>query len=479
MYRDEGQREGCAHPDNPGVPFDSGDISRRTLMGAAWSGASQVASQGIQMVIKIILARLLVPEDFGLVGMALIFTNLAMTLNELGLSAAIVQRKNVTDRHLSTAFWASALAGLVLLCACFGLAPLIASFFKRDEVRPIIQVLSLGFVVSSLGTVQSSMLQKEMDFRRIMISDLTGLVATGLLSVGLAFMGLGPWSLVVGSLGGMVGRTASMWVLIRWKPGFYFDWGCFGDLFSFGRHVMGSRLLNYVDSNMDYLVVGKVLDANRLGYYTLAYQLAVFPMSQISSFLSRVTFPAFSMLQDDDSRIRKGYLKVVRYTSIAAFPAVAGLALVAGELVDLVFGVKWHSMVRPLQVLCGYGLMAAVGTHVGSVILGKGRSYIMFRWNVFSALAYPAAVIIGVRYGLMGVAVGYTLTGFMLFFIIQSVTNRLIGLSYPQLFNSLKPAFVCTVVMAASVICYRGICVLLGMGEIIVLAGSVAVGVAF
>ena len=205
---------------------------------------------------------------------------------------------------------------------------------------------------------------------------------------------------------------------------------------AFGSHVMGSSVLNYIDTNVDYLVVGRMIGASALGYYTLAYNLITFPLYKISTIITRVTFPAFSKIQNDNQTLRTGYLKVVRYISMITFPMLAGMFVVAPEFIMVVYGSKWTPMILTLQILCLAGALKSIGTTVGTILLSKGRPDIQFKWNILTVIVLTIAVLLGVKYGIEGVAAMVTISAVLLFSIIQRITNKLIDLEHVQLFQS-------------------------------------------
>jgi O-antigen/teichoic acid export membrane protein len=450
------------------------DLKTRTIHGIGWSGISQLSTQGFQVIVKIILARLLVPEDFGIIGMALIFTTLIQTVNELGLSAAIIQRKDVTEKHLSTFFWTSILMGVVLCIIAIAASPLVATLFREEQVQDVVRVLSLGFVFGSVGIVHRALLEKRIDFRSVATTEIGAAALFGISSIMLALSGFGVWSLVVGSILGNLGRSLFLWVLCPWRPFMLFDSKSFGELFGFGKNVMGSRMLNYVSTNADYFLIARFLDATSLGLYTLAYQIGAASLTQISYIISRVAFPTFSIIQDDNAKIRVGYLKVIKYTSLITFPLLAGIGVAAPLFVPSVLGEKWMSMVVPLQILCVIGALRSVGTHVGSILLSKGRSDIQFRWNIFTAILVPGALTVGIKYGITGVAVALTLVSCFLFLIIQKITNTLIDLAFYDFFKALYPATICSAILIISVKAFQRIFGSLQVTSI--LMGSVLVG---
>jgi PST family polysaccharide transporter len=240
-------------------------------------------------------------------------------------------------------------------------------------------------------------------------------------------------------------------VLCPWRPARILDRESFLDLFGYGKNAMGSQILGYIDSNIDYLLIAKFLDATSLGLYTLAFQMAVFPFRRISRIIGRVTFPAFSAIQDDNEQIRLGYIKTVKYTSLMTFPMLAGLAVIAPVFIPAVIGENWVPMVLPLQILSVYGILKSVEANANPVLMGKGRPDLYVRYEVLSVSVISLAIYLGMNAGITGVAAAVTLAFCGLFFVIQTISNRLIGLKYSDLARAVLPAAIASSVMVAAV----------------------------
>jgi PST family polysaccharide transporter len=288
--------------------------------------------------------------------------------------------------------------GIILFVLTVLVSPFVADFFKEDLVQPILIFTAIGLIIGSFSVVHRALLEKSLNFKKITIAEVCAALVSGIIAIFLAINGYGVWSLVFGGLAGNFISVIILWKISAWRPSLKFSFAHFKELFGFGGHVVGSRVLNYIDSNMDYLVVGKLLGTSALGYYTFAYHLITFPLHKISMIVTRVTFPAFSTIQDDNDTLRKGYLKVVRYISLITFPMIAGIFVVAPEFVVVVYGAKWAPMILPLQILCLAGALKSVGTTVSSILLSKGRADIQFKWNIFTAIVLPIAVIIGATF---------------------------------------------------------------------------------
>lgn len=453
-------------------------LQKSTASGVLWTGISQFLSQAFQFIVIIILARLLYPEEFGIVGMAAIFTGFISRFNELGLSAAIIQRKNVNEIHLSTSFWTSLGTGIILCILTIIVSPYIADYFHKELVRPILIISSINFILGSFTVIPRTLFTKSLDFKKLAIVEICATFISGLISILLAINGYGVWSLVLGGLSISFISVLLFWKMSPWRPSSKFSIPHFKELFGFGGHFMGSSVLNYVDSNVDYLVVGRMIGASALGYYTLAYNLITFPLYKISTIITRVMFPAFSRIQNDNHTLRTGYLKVVRYISMITFPMLAGMFVVAPEFILVVYGSKWAPMIRTLQILCLAGALKSVGTTVGTILLSKGRPDIQFKWNILTVIVLTLAVLYGVNYGIEGVAAMVTISAVLLFSIIQRITNKLIDLSMYNYFKAIYPAISGSISLIIAVYIYIKIMIIYGLSNSEILISSVLIGIA-
>jgi O-antigen/teichoic acid export membrane protein len=444
--------------------------------GVVWTATSRVLQQLFRIAVTAVLARLLVPEDFGVVGMALIFTGLVALVNEFGLSSAIIQRTEVSQEHLCSAFWVNVMTGLAVWGIAAACSPAISRFFESSLVAPVVSVSSFGFVLGSISIVHRALLVRNLQFGKVAAVDIGGTIANGTASVILALLGMGVWSLVLGSLLGNAVSSAVLWVLSGWRPRFLLRWNTFKELLRFGAYVMGARVLTYAGDNLDNLIVGKLLGPASLGYYSLAYRLMDFPRRNLASIVTTVTFPAFSRIQEEDVRLRKGYLKTIAVISLVTFPLLTGLVFLAPEFVQVVYGPQWEPAVLPLQAMCVAGLFYSVATTTGSIFLSKGRSDLSLLLNAARIIALGLFALAGVRWGIVGVAVAISVYATVFTLVFQIVANRLIRLSMGAYFRSLRPAFVGSSILGVVVLALRRILVLGQPNGFLVLAVTAAVG---
>jgi len=434
---------------------DSGQsLGKRAISGFAWTGLSQMAIQVIQFGVTIVLARLLFPEDFGLVGMAAVFTEAIGMLSGLAFAPAIIQRKKLREEHLSTGFWAGIIAGLILFLAAAASAGPLADFYGRDIIAHIVLLSSVGFLTGPVGSIHRALLTRELEFKKLTLSEIGATITSATVSISLAFLGLGPYSLVLGALAGTATSSAILWYLHTWRPVMMFSWKAFRDLFSYSKNVLGNDLVNYLGANVDYLLVGRFLGAHFLGVYTLAYRLVTVPLNKISGVITKVTFPTFSILQDDDRRLQDAYVRTVRLLALISIPALAILGMTARDLIVVIFSEKWLEAVVAVKVLIFVGMLKSVGTLVGSVVLAKGRPDLEFKWNLALLPLLGVGIYFSLPYGIKGVSIAYLIIYSVFFPVIMRVTNSTIGLSDLRYYRAYVPAVVTSVLLILSIVFY-------------------------
>ncbi len=455
----------------------SGPLTRSVVRGVTWLGISQALGIGVRFIAMIALARLLFPEDFGVVAMATIITDLVRRVVDVGFGAAIIQRKEVTASHLSTTFWAGVALGIIFCVVIVAISPFVAGFFRNELVGPVLAVSSLSFLIVPLGSVHGALLQKRLQFFRFSIGEMGLGVTYVAVAVPLAFAGFGVWSLVLGNLAGILAVTILRWALCRWHPSIMFSLKSLRDLWGFGFNVTGSRLVHFLSERLDYLIIGRFLAAASLGFYSLGYRVAYYPATRLWIAVATVAFPAFSIAQDEGERLRRGFTKSLAYLSLIALPFYVGLAIVAPELVKVVFGQKWTPAILPIQILCVMAVIRSISVTVGPLLRSKGRPDIELKLDLVRVALLVVALLIGVRFGTVGVALGVSAVAAIIWLPRQIFANRLIGLKMRDYLTSLRPAAFGSVVMALILLAFRYVAVsLLTLPEVGLLISSVLVG---
>lgn len=404
------------------------NLKQKTISGLFWSFFSQGGRQVSQLIVTAVLARLLLPNDFGTLAMVTVFSNFASIFGEMGIGSALVQKQNTHDRHYYSAFWLNIFVGVILTLIFMAASPLIAWFYKKPELIPILQVVALNFVLSSFTIIQQTVLTKEMDFKSLAIRDILAVIFSGGVGVFLAYRGFGVWSLVYQMLGFTIINAILLWVLSSWRPRLQFALSDIKDILHFSANLTGFNILNYFARNMDQLLIGKFLGSQALGYYSLAYKIMLYPLQNISWVIVKVMFPAFSKVQHDLEKVRSSYIKMVRAIAVVTFPLMVGLFVLAPEVVGAFLGAKWYPIVGIIRVFCICGLVQSIQTTAGSLILSQGRADLQFKLGALNSFFAVLAITIGLRWGILGVAVCYTLEQLLWACYVQPLVNSLIEL---------------------------------------------------
>lgn len=422
-------------------------LKTKTLKGIGWVSLAQIITQIIQFIVSAILARLLFPKDFGMIAMIIVFSNFLNVFQGLGIGSAIVQKKDLTKEHIDSIFWITIGLGLLLTILMVGFSPLIAYFYKQPQLTKLSMLLGTTFFIASFGIVPRSLLQKEMEFKTLSLINIIVVSLAGIFAIFLAFNGLGVWSLVHRQIVSVTLGTILLVTIKKWRPRFSFRWKKTREMFKFGINLTGASFTNYFKRNLDNLLIGKFLGAQPLGYYNFSYNIMLYPVRQISGVLSQVFFPALSSIQDNLSRIREVYTKANFFISVITFPLMIGLFVLAPEFVRTIFGAKWINAIPIIRILSLIGLEQSIGTTVGWVYLSTGRTDIMFKWNIFSLVVVAAAFVIGLHWGIVGVAFAYFMAIICLMVPGFYMALRLINMNIWKFFKNFIPTFSASVIM--------------------------------
>ena len=427
------------------------DLRSRTLTGLGWTGISQTMNQAFTWAISIVLARILGPKVYGLVGMITVFTGFAAIFGDLGLGAAIVQRKELEPRHLNAGFWTNVAMGSALSVLMVSLAPLVAAFYKEPVLLPLTAVISLKYVIDSLYVMQMALLHREMRFRTLAGIQIGSNVISGVVGLSLALYGMGPWSLVAQTLGTSVVSLTLSWRLGGWRPGFSTEMKACRELFAFSAYVFGFDVVNYWSRNLDQLLIGRFIGPAGLGIYSRAYTLMLMPLSQVSRVVGRVMFPALSSIQDDKPRVRRAYLKSISVIGLITFPMMTGLLVVSDHFVLALLGPKWIEAIPLLKLFCWVGLLQSIWTTVGWIYFSQGRTGLYFTMGLINSAACMLSFAIGIHWGIIGVAWSYLIYNSILLYPGLTVPARLIGVTFSEIARTLSPPLFSALGMSGAV----------------------------
>ncbi len=454
------------------------NLRERTVKGIWWVTVAQLLRLFLTFVVTAILARLLEPDDFGLVAMVVVFTNFAAILNDIGLPAALVQKKEITEEQKSSSFWFNLLEGLLITLILIAFSPLIARFYSKSQLMPIVMVLSSTFFISSFGMIQAGLLAKDMDFKKIALIETSSAFVAGAAAVAMAFTGFGVWSLVSQQVITSLVMAVMLFSLCEWKPKPVCRWRPISKLFRFGINLTGFNVINYFSRNLDNLLVGKFLGSISLGFYSLAYRVFLLPLQTISGVVGRVMFPALSTVQGEKARVREVYIRATRLIALVTFPMAVGLLVVAPQFIRIFFGDKWSRTILLIQILALVGLIQSIGTTVGWIYQSQGRTDVMFRWGMFATSLTIAAFFIGLRWDVEGVAIAYAVVSFLLAYPAFYIAFRLIDLNVLGYFRRLGTIVISAAIMGIAAYMLRIFLERsLGLGDIVVFVLTVVMGI--
>jgi len=427
------------------------DLRHKTITGLSWSGISQGVNQGFTFIISIVLARILGPQVYGLIGMIMVFTGFATVFGDFGLGAAIIQRKDLEARHLNSAFWINVAMGATLTLVMAALAPVVSWFYNETALLALTMVIALKYIIDSLCVVQLALLNREMNFRKLAKIQIGSNVISGFVGLGMALYGMGPWSLVAQTLGASVMTLAWSWGLGNWRPRVSFEKRACKELFGFSAYVLGFDIVNYWARTLDQLLIGRFVGAAALGIYSRAYHLMLMPLTQVSRVVGRVMFPALSAIQDDKARVKSVYLKSISVISLITFPMMTGLFAVSDHFILALLGNEWAEAIPVFQIFCWVGLLQSIWTTVGWIYFSQGRTGLYFTMGLISSAVFVLAFVIGIHWGIMGVAWAYAIGNLILWYPFWTIPGRLIGVTFSEMIRRLSPSFSCALAMGAAV----------------------------
>lgn len=417
----------------------------KATAGLVWSGINQFVTQAVSFVFGAILAHLLSPRDFGLLAMVAVFTGFLKVFSKLGFATALVQRKSINEDHKSSVFWLGLVSGFLMMLIIILSAPFIAEFYNEERLIPITMLVGVTFFIGSFNDVHRALLYRRMDFKHLALIDVTSIVVSGVLAILLALRGLGVWSLVWKTVTVTTIGVIGMWIVETWHPKFVFKLSAIKQLLKYSMNLLGFRTMNYWVRKSDNLLIGKYVGPVGLGIYSKAYKLMVLPLTQVVSVFNRVMFPALSSIQKETIRVKRWYLKSNRMIALCTMPMVTILFVLAKPFILTVYGNQWNEVVPVFQVLCFIAIKQPLGSTKGWIFNSLGKTDIQFKWGILSGVTGIIAFIIGIHWGIMGVAVAYVLRGYALHYLGVVIPGRLINMSFIEYHKNIASVFIISV----------------------------------
>lgn len=417
-------------------------LAQAAVHGTIWIAVARGLSAPLQIGILAILARLLLPEDFGLFAMILVVIDFLLIMGEWGIKSAVISQRNPTDTDLSTLFWLQVGSGVLLAGLTALSAPLLADMYREPRLIHLTRVIAPWFVFHAFGMIPMALLEKRLDFRRAAILEILSLLLAGAASIAMAVRGWGVLSLAFLSVGSGVLLSVFAFVATGWIPRFRFRPAALREAVRFGLNLTGSHIVAYLTSQMISLLIGRYLGAKMLGYYALSTRITLYPVTALGSVVRRVLFPVLASIQRDSDRMRKAYLRAVSCVSVVTFPALGALFVSAPEVVVGVFGHQWQPLIPLVRAFCLVGIVQAAVGVTQSLYLILDRTGWLFGLTLLHLLATALALAVGLQWGLHGVVFasliasvisGSAALGVMSRVLRLSVRNFLAALAWPTI----------------------------------------------
>ncbi|MFW9970745.1 MAG: MOP flippase family protein [Candidatus Odinarchaeota archaeon] len=424
-------------------------LKQKTISGIAWSSFGQIVQQLLRFTISVILARILSPEEFGLIGMITVFTGFAYLFGDFGFTSAIIQREKVEERHYSSIFWLNLGIGIILTVLFISISEIIANFYDKNILRPLTILISFTFTINALCSVQRAILSKKMLFKLLALRSIISRVFAGLIAIILALKGFGVWSLAWQLFFYSIISVLMYWWVSGWKPRLIFNISAIKELWFYSYNYFGSLMTNYWIRNADNLLVGKYFGSSSLGIYSRAYGLMVLPMQQINLVVGRVMFPALSKIQKDKEKVKSVFLRAVAAIALLTFPIFGGLFIISRDFILALYGSKWAGVIPILQILSIAGLFQSVIYANAWILTSQGRTDLLFKWYLVRGILIIGSIALGLWYGtIIAVALFYSImSSIILFYPEYYIIGKVIDLKFKEVIRSLSGIFFSCVLM--------------------------------
>lgn len=449
-------------------------LKNKTVKGVGWSAVDNVAQYAVSFVVGIVLARLLSPDDYGLIGIITIFTAVCTAIINGGFSTALIRKNDCTDDDYNTAFIVNLGLSLVLYGVVFVCSPFIANFFGKQELVALTRVSSITMIIGALAIVQQTRLTKRIDFKTQTKISLISAITSGLIGIGMAVAGCGVWSLVFQSLSSQLLRTILLWVYNKWVPKLKFSTNSFNNLFGFGWKMMLSGVLDSVWKELYQLVVGKYYSAATLGQYTRAKQFSTLFSSNLTNVIQRVTYPVLSNIQDEKERMVAAYRRIIKLTMFITFTCMFALGAVSEPLLYCLIGEKWHEAATYLPLICFVGAFYPLHAINLNMLQVQGRSDLFLFLEIVKKIIGLAPLFVGAFVGIFPMLFTSIGTSIISYFLNSYFPGKMLGYTSWKQINDIAPSFFIAMIMAVIVYFFK----YLPLSNWIILPVQIVVGVA-
>jgi teichuronic acid exporter len=434
----------------------SKSLKEKTITGMMWSSVHRFGSMSISFIANIVLARLLTPEDFGIIGMIMVFIAISGTLVDGGFASALIQKKKPTKEDYSTIFYWNLILSLVLFILIYIASPAIERFYEMSTLSSLLRVLGIVLILNAFNIIQTNQLIKNLNFKRLANINIVATLLSAVIGIVMAYMGYGVWSLVAKLISVSLFQSIFLWYLNRWRPSFEFSFSSLKELFGFGSYMLLSSFIIETYDNLKSLIIGKVFSAADLGFYVQAERMRSVPVQGLSSVVNQVTFPVFSELQDDKESLVKGVKKSIKAITFINFPLMVITIIIAHPLIILLLTEQWVISATYLQILCVGGMVYTLNTINNNILKSLGESKLYFIVLTLKRITGIIFILIGLNYGITGLLWGVVINNYVSFLISMYYASKMSGYKIIDQINDILPAYLLAIIVGF-IIYYTGI----------------------
>jgi len=430
----------------------SNEINKSKILSSLfWKLMERGGTQGIQLIVQIVLARLLIPEDYGIIALVAIFIIIASVFVQSGFNTALIQKKDANESDFSSVFYLSLLVGSLIYVILFFAAPFIAAFYTEPQLMPVLRVISVTLFFGAFNSIQNAVVARKMQFKKLFFSSLGAIVVSGTVGIVVAYAGFGVWALVAQQITNQLLITVILWFTVKWRPKLLFSFERVKSLFSYGWKLLVSTLIDTLYRNLRSLIIGKMYNAEMLGFYNRGEQFPALIVTNINGSIQSVMLPALASQQENRQRVKDMVRRSIVTSSFILFPMMVGLAVIAKPLVKILLTEKWLLCVPFLQISCVTYALWPIHTANLQAINALGRSDIFLKLEIIKKILGLAILGVTIFYGVYAIALGGIVSG-LIGTIINSYPNtKLLNYSYKEQWKDIMPSLLLSLVMGALV----------------------------
>lgn len=428
-----------------------GNIKNNVVSGVFWKLTERMGAQVVTFIVTLVLARILYPEDYGLISLVTIFINIANVFVESGFGSALIQKKDADEIDFSTVFYFGIIFSCLLYFLLYSFSPAIARFYNEDKVVPVLRILALRLPLAAVNTVQKAYVSRKMIFRKFFFATIGGTLISAVVGIVMAYCGFGIWALVAQYLVNATIDTLMLWCTVRWRPIFKFSFHRLAELLKYGWKLLCASLMDTIYTELRSLVIGKKYSASDLAYYSKGQQLPSLVVSNVNTSISSVLFPAMSKFQENQERVKAMTRRAIRISSYLICPMMMGLAMVARPLIRLMLTEKWLPCVPYMQIMCFIYAFWMIHTANLEAMKAVGRSDLFLKLEIIKKIYGILLLALSMRYGVMAIALSEAVNSILSLFVNAYPNGRLLGYRYREQIRDLLPAIMLSLAMGGVV----------------------------